>query len=58
MLSLSGRLIWPYDLGTEIAANHVAAQRQRQSRDILPPDAEVDETGAVPDSETSAGLRG
>src|SRR5262245_47295715 len=28
---------------SQVAANHVAAQRQRQARFLLPPDAQIDE---------------
>ena len=43
MLSLSSRLTWPNQVGAEVAAHHVAAQRQRQPRLLLPPHAEIDD---------------
>ena len=43
MLSLSSRLISLISRGAEVAADHVAAQRQRQAGLLLPPDAEVDD---------------
>ena len=41
MLSLSSRLMLPHGLVTQVAAHHVAAQRQRQPGAVLPPDAQV-----------------
>ena len=43
MLSLSSRLISAHRLGAEVAADDVAAQRQRQPGLLLPPDAQVDD---------------
>ena len=45
-------------LRAEIAADDVAAQRQRQAGLLLPPDAEIDDQVAAPGSGTSAALRG
>ena len=43
MLSLSKRLIVRDRLRAEVAADDVAAQRQRQAGLLLPPDAEIDD---------------
>ena len=43
MLSFSSRLISRITLGPKIAADDVAAQRQRQAGLLLPPDAQIDD---------------